>query len=189
MIFQISPKKNIFFRHALDTSKDRGMTLVETIIYIFILTLLLGVIVSSLISFTRSSIALQAGRDVENSAASAFERMTRDIRDAKNIDLGGSIFNISPGTISLNILDENGNSKTIQFYLDGQILHIKENGTNIGSLTRSSAKITNMVFQQISNSLSKAIRISMTRESGSGSSYKSANFYDTVVLRNSYSTQ
>ncbi|MDD5050304.1 MAG: hypothetical protein PHV93_01000 [Candidatus Pacebacteria bacterium] len=170
-------------------TRKRGTTLVEALIYIFILVLLLLVIVDALVSFSHSFNMLQSGRDVENSAIASFERITREIRDAKSIDVAQSSFGSSPGQLFLNTTDANGNTETIQFYLVGQALHVKENGTDEGALTRSSVRVTSLIFQHISTSLSEAVKISMTIESGSATSYKSASFYDSATLRGSYPLQ
>ncbi len=167
----------------------KGTTLVEALVYLFILVLLLIVVIDALLSFSRSFGLLQSGRDVENSAIASFERITREIRDSKSVDTLQSSFGSSPGQLFLNTTDSDGNAETIQFFLSGQTLHVKENGTDQGALTRSSARITNLVFQHISTSVSEAVKISMTLESGNGPSYKSAIFYDTVVLRGSYPLQ
>ncbi|MDD4989392.1 MAG: hypothetical protein PHV42_03115 [Candidatus Pacebacteria bacterium] len=167
----------------------RGATLVETLVYLFILVLLLMVVVDALLSFSHSFGLLQSGRDIENSAIDSFERITREIRDAKSVDISQSTFGTSPGQLLLNTTDASGNAETIQFFLSGQTLHVKENGTDSGALTRSSVRVTSLIFQHISTSTAEAVKISMTLESGSGASYKSANFYDSATLRGSYPLQ
>ncbi len=172
-----------------ESIQKKGSTLVEALIYLFILVLLLGVVIYAMVSFSRSFGLLQSGRTVESSAIASFERMTREIRDAKSIDLVQSSLGTSPGQLFLNSTDASGNAETFGFFLTGQSLHLKDNGVDQGALTLSSARVTSLTFQRIATSVSEAVKISMTIESGSGPSYKSATFYNTAVLRGSYPTQ
>ncbi len=178
-------KKRIFS----GVSRKKGTTLIEILIYLFIMVMLLVVVIDALVSFSRSFTLLQSGRNVENSAIASFERMTREIRDAENIDVAQSTLGTSSGQLFLNTTDSSGNAKTIQFFLTGQVVHIKENGSDLGALTRASSRVTSLMFQRISTTNSEAVKISMTVESGTGPSYKSASFYDSVVLRGSYPLQ
>ncbi|MDD5357298.1 MAG: hypothetical protein PHS53_04085 [Candidatus Pacebacteria bacterium] len=180
----------LFFRKkGKEAQRKGGATLIETLVYIFILVILLTAVVTAMIAFSRSFRLLQSGRNVENSAIDGFERMTREIHDAKSIDISGSTLNSSPGVLLLNTTNASGATSTVQFFVTSQTLHVKENGTDQGALTRSSARVTSLTFQRVTTSLSEAVKISMTVESGTSTSYKQASFQDTAVLRGSYPLQ
>ncbi len=183
MFFAYKKRKSNF------SSLMRGASLVETLIYVFVLAILLIVVVKALASFSTSFRTISSGRAVENSAIVAFERITRELRDANSVTVGQSTLGTSPGILTFATTDSSGTAKTIQFFLTNQVLHIKEDGVDMGALTYSSARVTSLIFKMISTSVSQAVRISMTLESGAGSTYKSATFYDTAVLRASYPTQ
>lgn len=169
--------------------EQKGVSLVEILIYVAILTLFLILIVNMIRSFTDTYRKMRSAQNIELSAETAMERLTRATRDSSSIDTVNSTFDASPGILTLNTTDDEGLAVTVQFLLVGQELHIKESGIDVGPLTPDSARVTNLVFRQITSTQSKAVKIEMTIESGEGDSYASKPFYSTVVLRGSYPLQ
>lgn len=169
-----------------ENKKSRGFSLPEMIVYVAILTLLLVVIVSMLSNLTSSQRQLKASKNIENSAIFGFDRMVRETRDARSIDTVSSIFGINPGSLSLLTTDTLGNSKTLRFYLLGNSLRVSENGADQGPLTPADARVTSLIFRQITTANSSAVKIEMTVESGAGDFLKSEEFSTTAVLRGSY---
>ena len=92
------------------------------IIYISILSLFTFVIVNTLISFGSTYREVRINRAIDNSAVTSLERMTRDIRSAKNITVAQSIFNTNPGVLTLYTTDT-VTSTTTRFYTsNGKLL-------------------------------------------------------------------
>jgi Tfp pilus assembly protein PilW len=173
------PKKN---RGGL----SKGFSLVETIIYIFILTLLLVGIVNSTLLLAKSYRSVKAVRSIESSAISAMDRMTREIKDATSINTGASSLNINPGVLSLNATNASGTAEVLRFYVSGGKIMMDRNGVSVGQLTFSDSNITTLVFRSISTSTSEAVKIEMAIQSGTSTSFITKNFYDTAILRSSY---
>ena len=163
---------------------SRGFSLVEMIIYIAILTLMLGVIISMLSSMIRTERIADSSKAVENAAIFGLERIVREVRDASTV-AASSTLNTSPGLLSLSGTDGNGQPKTVEFSLQQGVLHIKENGTDKGALTENKAKVTSLIFNLISNTNSKSIKTVMTVESGTSTTYIQKTFYTTTILRGS----
>ncbi|CAN5190506.1 hypothetical protein BH11PAT1_BH11PAT1_3340 [soil metagenome] len=164
---------------------SRGFSLPEMLIYIVILTLILGVIVSILTSMIRTQRVAESSKSVENAAIFGLERIVRETRDASSVTVGSSVLDSSPGVLVLAGSDASGNPKTVEFSLQQGVLHIKENGTDKGALTENKVKVTSLVFSLISNINSKSVRTVMTVESGTSTTYKQETFYSTTVLRGS----
>lgn len=171
------------------SNRQRGMSLVETMVYIFILTLILFAVANALYSITRLYRAIQSSRAIESTAEVALERMTREIRDATNVDVAKSTLGLSPGRLVLNTTDEAGASSTVEFWLSGQSVEIKEAGVDIGPLSPMKARITSLIFRRIQTAKSQAVKVEMNIESGQDNSYKTKPFYSTIVLRGSYLLQ
>lgn len=169
--------------------RKRGITLVETIIYVFIFTLLLIVVVNSLVSMTRSYRHIQANKDIETSAIVFLERVTREIRFAKSVDIGQSSFDTSNGSLYLNTLDESGALGSIRFYLLNSRVHVNENSYYLGPLTLGKVSVSDLMFSRIATPKAEAIKIVVTLQSGEGGALRTKKFYSTVVLRGSYSQQ
>lgn len=159
------------------------MTLIEVIIYTAILAIIFILIVNSLSivikAFNQGRVAIK----INNSAETAMERMTREIRFAYDIDASSTLDHLVLNTYVLGT----ENPTTAEFYLDSGKLMVKERVLPAGQLTSSDLTVTNLIFRQITaSSTSKAIKIEMTIRGSSGNYQKTENFYNTAILRESY---
>jgi hypothetical protein len=164
----------------------RGLGIIEAILYISILILLVGVTVGSLISLSNIYRNLQSLEAINESAQSSLERMVRDVRGASSVDSLKSTFGTTPGDLFLNSVDQNGASTTVEYFATSSVIHVKEAGVDVGPLTASNVRVTNLVFRLLSSAKSQAVKIEMTMESGTSTTYVKKNFYSTAVLRGSY---
>lgn len=162
---------------------NKGFSLLEMLVYIAILVLMLGIIMEITISVVRSHKAIKASKNVENSAMSSLERITREIRQADSVNTLSSIFDSSPGKLVLLGTDAFGNPRTVEFYLDSGSVLLKENGADLGSLSQPEAEVNSLIFHLFSNPLSSGVRVEIEVESGTSTHYKSENFYSSATLR------
>lgn len=164
----------------------RGFSLVEMIIYALILSILTIVTINAVFSSVRSFAEFRVDRDLNSSATSLMERLTREIRSAYAVDAGQSVFGVNPGR--LTILDKNagGADTTVEFYVENNLLKIKENGVVAGSLISSSTAITNFTVRSLSNPNSSAIKAEIGLTATRGEISRSGNYYTTILLRGSY---
>ncbi len=163
----------------------RGYTVLEILIYIAILGLLSATAVTTLVAMQRSLNQIRVTRNLNAATAVALERMTRTIRDASSINAAASIFDISPGVLS--ITGSETPSHTYTFSMAGGALFLAVDANAATALTPSGIVVTNLVFRRITaGTISEAVKIEMTVESSSGRATTSQNLYDTIVLRNSY---
>lgn len=163
-----------------------GFSLVEMVVYIAILTLMSVYVVNSLTTLTRSYNDLRLAKNVNNSAAVALQRMVYEIRQASTVDSVNSTFGTSPGQLTLNTTDASGNATTAQFFVLNGVLRVKMGGVDQGPITQSNAVVTNLIFKQVQNSISKGIVITLGLQSSFGTKVRSETFYTTAVLRNIY---
>ena len=163
----------------------KGFSLVEMLIYIAILVMMLMVIINMLYIISSSGRRLTSSRNIENSGAILFERITREIRNSTSVDSANSTFDTSPGVLVLNQTDLNSNAHSVKFIISSNTVHVLDNGTDQGPLTGIDTKVTNLVFSRITSTSSQAIRIQVTLQSGTSTAYKSKNFYSTTILRGS----
>lgn len=164
----------------------RGFSLVEMLIYIFILTIILAVVTNSIYSLSKSYRSIRSADTLESSAMSSLDRIVREIHDATSVDSTLSTLGTSPGVLMLNTTDDLGATTTVKFSVSSQAIRVAEAGVDVGPLTDSSTRVTSLIFRLITTSQSKAVKVEMTIESGTSTSYKTKNFYSTAVLRGSY---
>jgi Tfp pilus assembly protein PilE len=163
--------------------KFGGFAFVELIIYIALLTAFSVVIVESIIGFSDSYRRLRASKLVSDSAAISFERITREIRDAHDFDLAGSVLNSNVGRLKLVAADLGGDAYFTTFALENGVVEVYENDVYKGPLTSKSASTTSLVFKVLEGVRTKAVHIEMSITATSGPHVRSENFSDTVILR------
>ena|SRR3989344_2174962 len=164
---------------------NRGLTLVEMIIYTAIVSLLTLTVVNSIIQLNTAYRQFKVVRTIGQSATFSMERISREIRGASSVDIGQSILDVNPGVLQLKQVT-GGVTRLVKFYLDGDIIKISENDVEEGPLTSNRASVTNLVFRLIVTPNSEAVRVEMTISASTNSYSKSEKFYDTIVIRGSY---
>lgn len=166
-------------------SSCRGFTLVEMVIYVAFFTLLSVLAIEATMIAMKSFYALRITHNINQSATVALERMSREIRNAYDIDTTQSTLNTNPGRLMLKTKDGGGANTTIEFYTSGNQIRAKEGGIDRGSFMTKNTTVTNLIFRQSTTTNSKAIKIEMTLHDTHGIIQKNSNFYNTIILRGS----
>jgi len=164
----------------------KAFTLIETIIYMAILVILLAVAINTLLSIIGVYKHFVVVSNIEDSAITTMERITRDIRNAESVSAGSSTFDTNPGTLTLSTLDSDGSPTTIQFAVISGAIHVTEGGTDLGPLTTGNTTITNLVFRYATTTRSELVKIELTLEAGSGDSQRIESFQTSTIVRGSY---
>lgn len=163
-----------------------GFSLVETLLYTAIFSLMLLVVTETLIAAVRHSGTFRAVARIEQDAAAMLERMVREVRDAESVNVAASTLGAHPGTLALNTTNASGGARAVKFHLDNGVAYLTEDGSITGPLSSGAVTVSNIVFRRIVTSRSEGVRIELTLQSGSGQAARSENFYATAVLRDSY---
>ncbi|MDO8604743.1 MAG: hypothetical protein Q7K40_05125 [bacterium] len=162
-----------------------GFTLVEMVIYAGVLGVLGVLSINSTLIMTRAFTDLRVSRDLNSSATALFERLTRDIRGAKSINLS-STFDSSTGWLTLDTEDLSGTATTVEYYIEDSLVKIREGGVAQGAIMTPKTTITNFYLRRLINTNSEAIKIEATISATRGDITKTRKFYSTVVMRESY---
>ena len=163
----------------------RGFSIIEIIIYLAIFTTISILVINSFIIVIASFSAIRTNHDLIDSGSMASERMSREIRQAKSIDLVNSQTN-GGEVLQLNSTDLSGNNVIIKFIKEGNDLNLYKNGTLVGNLLTQNIVLNSVSFYRTSNTNSEGIKIKMMMQDTRGKANKIANFYDTVMLRGGY---
>lgn len=166
----------------------RGMSIIELLVYMAMLVLLLGAIIQSVLIITTNYRAVRNTREIEDSAISVLDKITRVAHSADSISAASSTFLISPGAATFVATDSaTGQSTTTRFYVSGDKMYVTENGISQGVLTNESVKVIGFTLYQINTSNSVALKIELSLLSDEATpAVISKNFYSTVILRGSY---
>ena len=160
-----------------------GFSLVEIIIYVAFFAVLSLVAMQATFTVMRSFYVIRLTQSVNQSATVALERMSREIRNAYDIDDVGSSFGTNPGRLTLRTEDVLGVNTTIEFYMSGDQLHIREGGIDKGALLAKNVTVDNLVFYPIATLNSRAVKIEMTLRNTRAGDTRIITVYDTIVLR------
>ncbi len=166
--------------------KKNGYSIVEILVYLAIFTSISILVINSFIIILGSFSTTRANRDLLESGSTAIERISREIRQAKSVDIVSSTLGTNPGVLQLNSSDTSGVSEVIKFSITNGALNIYKDGTLIGNLLGQNVSVSSLIFRRITTTNGEAVKIELTLEDTIGNITKLENFYDTIILRGSY---
>lgn len=146
-------------------SPQIGITLIEIVVYIGLLTLVSTLLLSFLVNIMRTNARSQLTTQTVDSARSAITSLTRAIRQANGVYQPTSIFGSHPGQLSLATTDDLPTDEKItyiDFYLDNGRLYQKQEGTAAELVVSPQFMVTNLVFTEIDTSAVPSVKIQLT---------------------------
>lgn len=164
----------------------KGYSVIEIVVYLAIFSALSITIINSFIVVSSSMMTTRTNRDLLESGSSSMERISREIRQAKSVDIANSTFGTNPGVLQLNSTDNSGTAKIIKFTTSSGVLNLYENGVLSGSIIGSNISTTNLIFRRIVTIKGEAIKIEMTLQDKRSKTQRLEKFYNTVILRGGY---
>ncbi len=158
----------------------------EAVVYVAVLSFISIVAVNSIILFQNMFLEMKKNRNLNNAAELSIGRMMKEIKNATDIQAASSAFDSNPGWLTVTSLDAAGTAVTIEFYVENNVLKIRENGADKGALLSGNVSLDSLIFRQITGTRSKGVKIEMTLRDSRGKLPLVKNFYSTAVLRGSY---
>lgn len=167
-------------------TRTKGFSIMELIVYVAIFGLVSVVVINSFVVVLNSYATTRTNRDLMESGLEVMERMSREIRQAKSIDLINSTFGTSPGVLQLNTTDSSGNAQTVKFIVESNKINLYVNNTYVGVILNYNISVSSLIFRRISTSQGDAVKIELTLQDTPGHTTKLEKFYDTVTVRGNY---
>lgn len=161
-------------------NKQKGFSLIETVVYLFILSILSVALISSLVVMIRSLASSRIERNINQAAVSALDRVVQEIRKANAATVSGST------QLSLSTIDLNDNSTTVQFSLQDGVLQIQSGAGAAVPLTIGHIQVSSLTFTKITTAHSEAVKIALSLTDNRGQNPPVLNFQTTAVLRGAY---
>gem|GEM_PF-4967168 len=165
----------------------RGVSLMETVVYVSLVALLSVMVVEALLSLGKVFKYVRATRDIENSALVALDRIVKEIRLADAVASGG-VFGTTTPTGKL-ILSYSGATPAIrEFSVDGNgALRLFEDGVDGGSLTSGNVLVRTFWLEEATTTERTSIRITLTLEDKiEKTNPRKATFYTAAAMRGRY---
>lgn len=160
---------------------QRGFSLIEMLVYIALLVLLSGAVITSIFSLSDVFQRNTHERELADAAVLTLERISREARAATGFNLGASQFDTSPGAVAL----VDGPTTTV-FSVSGDRMEVAVNGVTEGVLTPEHIAVENVIYSRLQSTSTEALRIALTLSIAEATASTTMTFYTTSVLRNSY---
>lgn len=163
------------------SNQQNGFTLVETIIYLAIMAIVMTSFLyfgSAIFDYRHKVYAVQ---EVQANERMAINFLSQKIREAKDVNIGQSIFNTDPGVLSLTMDDSNRNPTIISLNQDDGVLQITEGIFAPVAITSENVKIKNLVFTNLSSQSIKNIKFNLTVEYSHGQNSKDSYSNDLEI--------
>ena len=175
-------------KNSIKVNKEKnGHTLVEVLVYVALIVIIAGALMSVLILNSRLFFQFRITEQVTESANLSLGRLMHDIRESISVGTSTSIFNTDPGTLSLVVSDVPTGTTTRRFYLENGTLMIQEGSNSPGRLTPRSIAITHLTFRHFTtSSTTEAVRVEMSIQGGTSTTLITKNFYITATPRGGY---
>ncbi len=163
----------------------RGFTLIEMVVFIGVTVFVVAIITGLLVTYIQAYVAFESASRINTAALNGGGRITREVRLANNVDVAGSVFGTHPGKLVLDTTS-GGAPATVEFFLDGTILKIKQDGITLGALTQSDVNVDRLIFSHASIGSAQLIRVEIDISTVAGSSTRSATFVTSSSIRGAY---
>lgn len=147
--------------------KSKGFTLIELLVYVAVFAILITTITLFALAFIKNTSKGRIKKEVSLGASSTMESIISEIKKANKVYTPTSIFNTSPGQLSLETSEKlpvDEKITYVDFYLDSDNkLYMKRESQEPELLISENLKVTNLEFEYIA-SVSESIRINLTLE-------------------------
>lgn len=166
----------------------QGFTLIETMLYIALLTLVVGGFVSFALTISNTRNKNYVMQEVHANTRVALQQMSHAIKEATGVNTGSSTFDSDPGVLSVSVADAGNNPTVIDLSADDGQLQITYGAGSPVLVTSDEVSVTNLVFTDLTGSGTvPVIRIEMTiafnNQSGDSDYTYEQSITTTVSLR------
>lgn len=177
MKFKFSNTKNRFI--------NKGFSLLETVIYIALMTVILASLIFLIDSAIHTYSLLKSTRNLERTAINIMNGIGESASVATKIEMSETIFNNDIGAIALTEFNEAGTlSTTTKFYLENGRVLMAQNGLILGPVSLSDSNVTKLLFKNMSTSTINGFKVELVVDNASSSvEYFSKSFYNSYILR------
>lgn len=153
--------------------KKKGFTLIETIIYIALVSVLSTIVIESLLYTVKDFYAVRLSRELNQSMTVAMERLYYEMRNSYDVDVSRTTFDANIGRLTLLKHDPVTNTNTsVEFYVTPENgLAVREGGVEKGTLTSSritatSFRVRDLTVNQYPHTIKVEITLTATNAQG-----------------------
>lgn len=165
--------------------KTKGFTLIELLLYISGLLILGTILVSMIIQFYGIYKEIVAIPRADRTGLLVVDRITKEIRSAKSINMLDSKFATTTGAIVLDVVEE-GSSVEKKFYVQNGKIFYQKDSEEQESLSSSDFTVSNFNFTLVQTPISEAVRFTMEIQFKTRDDVQTKSYSGFAILRESY---
>ncbi len=164
--------------------KNRGFSLVETLVYSAGVLLLVGAIVTMLVNIYRWYDQATTIPRIDGVGITTVDRFVRDIRTGESITTGSSSFGTTLGSTTI-VSIVNGASITKAYRVQNGRIYYTENGTG-SYISPSNAYVSKFLLTQITTPISAGMRVELELTYSLRGASTTRAYSGAAIMRNSY---
>ena len=168
------------------TTKNKGFTVLETLIYAAGVALLIGVIVSALVYSYRWYDSAVAPSRADQIGASMSERINSALRSAISYEPTQSFLNRDVGSISVNTKTSSTTTMNKRFILNGGRLMYTDSAGTSQFISPQNVSITKFYVTIATTTVSTGVRFTIDIMSKTRNGTSTDTYSNFVMFRNSY---
>lgn len=166
-------------------NSGKGFTIIELLIYSAGMLIILSVIFYMIVNMYNFYRQLTIEPRVDRVGTIIVDRISKDIRSGRTVDLSQSQFNSSTGNITIE--SKSGSTDIVKsFNYDSGRLTYQEDSGSVNFLSPSDMSISRFYFTHLESPISEAIKIELRIDYQLGEETRSKDFNGFVILRHSY---
>lgn len=153
-------------------TNKKGSTLIETLVYVAIFSILIGALTSFTISMITSRVRNQIILEVNDQGTKMVRTITQSIRNSRSVNTP----TISTGSATLSLTTGVALNDPTIFSVSGGVLYITE-GTTTTAITNNRVSVSNLMFYNMSRSATPGVvKLSFTISNVTPSSNSAYNY-------------
>ncbi len=163
---------------------SRGFTLIETLIYVVIFSMVVGTLIAFALSMNSSRLRAQVMLEVNGQGTSMVRTITQAVRNSTGINAPTAGNTTSSLALATGV---SGTNPTV-FSVAGETLYVTEGTGSPIALTNNKVKVTNLVFTNLSRASTPGVvqarfTLSNTASATRVEQQYSVDFYGTAGIR------
>lgn len=164
---------------------QKGLSLVEVLVYIAGMVMVLGAITLSIAETYRVYNILAHEARIDRIGVTIVDSLTKEVRSGVSVDQSETVFDDAEGVLTFNALvDET--SVTKYFGLENGRVVFRENGGSAVYLTPEDVVVSRLLFTEVSNDVSYGVRYEVALTYTVKGQLKTETYTGFAILRHSY---
>lgn len=168
-----------------NTSKEKGFTLLELLLYVSGLLILGTVIITLTVQFYSLYKEIVAAPRADRTALLIVDRITKEIRSANQINMSESHFNTTNGVLDIVAVED---SLTVEkkFFIENGIAKYQKNNEEADDISSDDFIVSNFSFNYVPTPISQAIKFNLELQYQAQHATQTKSYTGFAIVRESY---